>query len=132
MAPAGPDDDPMVIAWIGYDGRTAEPVRLTEAFGTFIRWSRDDRRFTLWDRRGRAARVTECFEEFLRWLDALPPGTIIEHFDTCSVSRAFEMPDAAWQRLRRVMRDGNLTWAVREGLAVHVICTCESTGLLLP
>ena len=123
----------LIAVWKEYDDRTV-PVVVREDYAVYMVWLQDVRRFIVYDNTKGTVFSTRRFGEFLTRLSKLPIDISIQRFDTCTVSRTYDMPRKERARLKEVMRDGNRKWAINpvRNSQQWLICYCETKGMRYP
>lgn len=107
-----------------------EPVLVTHPYAIFIQWpseeyypnSADKRIFIFYDNVTKKSYQTRDFDAFLKVVAAQPRGISLLQFDTC-VSRDY-MPKEQRERLKKVLANGNRTWAVNPAEGARTIRVC--------
>ena len=131
-----------LIAWwmTKYEGaakgeaRPRVPVLVTHPYAIFIQWrdeesdpnSADRRVFIFYDNVAKKSYQTESFDAFLNVVANQPHDITLLQHETCTASRC-SMPKEAWERLEKVLTDGNRTWAVNpvNDTRFQIDCYCE-------
>ena len=127
-----PKEKKLVAFWVkrAPKGKPAfrDPAVVKGDYGTFIVWNECERRFYIFDNPGKRYFATADFETFLLELAAIPNNANPERVDTCTVSRSWEMPAEAQQKLAAVLRLKRGT-APPEDENPNITCYCKSEGL---
>ena len=80
--------------------------------------------YILGDRKRHSVRNTKSRETFRSWLRALPKGTEIRVYDSCTDSLSRGLPDSARTGFNKLMRSNGIK-RVRPD---SITCYCDSTG----
>ena len=121
----------LVAFWLVNNDKD-EPVLVTEQYAILIEWT--EQRFFLYDNHAKTMFKTDDFDAFLSRLNDLPENIQVQRFDTCTVSRMYDMPTGQYDRLIQTMKRGTRTWAISSinGLEYTLVCYCESKGFRYP
>ena len=109
------------------------PVLVTHPYAIFIQWPNEEwcpdsvnkRIYIFYDNVVKKSYQTRDFDTFLNILAAQPHNISLLQFETCSDPRCW-MPEEHWNRLEKVLAEGNRKWAVNpaEGARTIRICYC--------
>jgi hypothetical protein len=103
-----------------------------------MEWYKDFKVFYLYDNIQKITYKTSNFDIFLEALKTLPEGTEIQRFDSCTVTRLYDIPRSKSEEMTSLFTDRNLRWATSKitGRDKEIFCTCadecESSGLRYP
>lgn len=124
----------LIVLWLQYPNDKEEPVIVTEFYAVYMDWYKDFKVFYLYDNIKKITYKTTNFDIFLEGLKALPEGSEIQRFDTCSRPRLYDIPRSKSEEMTSVFIDRKLRWAISKinGRDKEVICYCESNGFRYP
>lgn len=107
------------------------------SYAVYIEWpneqwcpnSADKRIFVFYDNVAKKSYRTNDFDTFLNILAAQPRDIQLLQFDTCSGPRCW-MPEQQWNRLEKVLAEGNRKWGINpvEGARTIRVCYCAFDG----
>ena len=128
----------LIVLWIQYRCEQEKPVIVTEPYAVYMEWYKDFKVFYLYDNVRKVTYKTTNIDVFLETLKSLPEGTEIQRFDSCTVTRLYDIPRSKSEEMSTLFNDRNLRWATSKisGRDREIFCTCadkcEASGLRYP
>jgi len=128
-----PETGNLIALWVMLPEKE-EAIIITKPYAVFMQWYGDVKQFRFYDNIKKTITKTNDFDAFLARLAAMPKGTEIQKYDTCTVSQLHDMPQSEHEKLKSILHERNLKWAISEvnGREEKIFCTCRSKGLRYP
>lgn len=132
-----PESGDLIALWMPMREGKLEPVLVPHPYAVYILWPRpedhpepaDKRIFIFYDNVAKKSYQTTDYDAFLAVVARQPRGITLLQIETCTVARC-HMPKEQWDRLEKVLAEGNRRWAVNPGYGdrTWVFCYCECRG----
>lgn len=124
----------LVAFRLEYYDRSDQDILVDGRYGLLVVCNDTERLFCLFDNVKKRILATQSWDKFYDALVKWPDGIEVQRFNTCCAPIDYRLPDAQSQSLDAVMRMKEWRWRVDpvSGLAVTLVCTCESKDRRYP